>query len=150
MKIFHAAIDAPATFQDFTSQFYHQFEHQPELLELMMDVLLRVSVADGVLSESEETLIHSASRIFGFGEHKYGELKSRYAQEFDKDYAILESDKSDSDEHIKKQYRRLVKEYHPDTIASKGLPEEFTEFAHDKFREIQEAYDAIKQERGIQ
>jgi DnaJ like chaperone protein len=42
-----------------------------------------------------------------------------------------------------------VKEYHPDKIASKGLPEEFTKFAQDKFREIQEAYNAVKQERGI-
>jgi len=40
-------------------------------------------------------------------------------------------------------------EYHPDTIASKGLPEEFTKFAEDKFREIHEAYEAIKKERGI-
>ena len=54
-----------------------------------------------------------------------------------------------SDDEIKRQYRKLVKEYHPDTIASKGLPEEFTKFANDKFREIQGAYDAIKQERRL-
>ncbi|MEE9120362.1 MAG: DnaJ domain-containing protein, partial [Syntrophobacteria bacterium] len=64
-------------------------------------------------------------------------------------YAILEIDSSAPDQEIKKQYRKLVKEYHPDKIASKGLPEEFTQFAQDKFREIQEAYDAVKQERGI-
>lgn len=150
MKIFHSAIDAPATFQDFATQFYNHFHHQPQLLELMMDVLLRVSVADGILSESEETLIFSAARIFNFGEQKYRELRSRYAEDFTKYYAILGSDKSDSDEHIKKRYRKLVKEYHPDKIAAKGLPEEFTKFAHDKFREIQEAYDTIKRERGIQ
>lgn len=149
-KILHTAIDSPATFQDFATQFYNQFVHQPQLLELMMDVLLRVSVADGILSESEETLILSAARIFNFGEQKYAELRSRYAKDFGKYYAILGSNRSDSDEHIKKQYRKLVKQYHPDKIAAKGLPEEFTKFAHDKFREIQSAYDAIKRERGIQ
>jgi DnaJ like chaperone protein len=40
-------------------------------------------------------------------------------------------------------------EYHPDKIISKGLPEEFNQLAHDKFREIQEAYEIIKKERGI-
>ena len=56
---------------------------------------------------------------------------------------------SDSDEKIKSQYRKLVMEYHPDRIVSKGLPEEFTKFAQDKFREIQEAFDMIKKERKM-
>jgi DnaJ-domain-containing protein 1 len=30
------------------------------------------------------------------------------------------------------------------------LPEEFNKFANDKFREIQDAYDTIRQQRGIQ
>jgi DnaJ like chaperone protein len=42
-----------------------------------------------------------------------------------------------------------VKEYHPDMIASKGLPEEFTKLAEDKFREIQEAYDRVRKERNV-
>jgi DnaJ like chaperone protein len=149
-KIFHTASDSPATFQDFATQFYNHFRHQPQLLELMMDVLFRVSVADGVLSESEEALILSAARIFNFSEEKYRKIRSRYAEDFTKYYAILGSESSDSDEHIKKQYRKLAKEYHPDKIAAQGLPEEFTKFAHDKFREIQEAYETIRRKRGIQ
>jgi DnaJ like chaperone protein len=54
-----------------------------------------------------------------------------------------------SDEEIKKHYRTLVKEFHPDRIAAKGLPDEFTDFAESKFREIQEAYEAVKKARGI-
>jgi len=42
-----------------------------------------------------------------------------------------------------------VFEYHPDKIISKGLPDEFVKLAHDKFREIQEAYEYIRKERGI-
>ena len=52
-------------------------------------------------------------------------------------------------DEVKKQYRKLVTEYHPDKIEAKGLPEEFVQLASDKFREIQEAYDAIKKERGM-
>jgi DnaJ like chaperone protein len=111
-------------------------------------MLLRLSVADGTMSESEEKLIRSAARIFNFSEKKYTELKSRYAPDFEKYYAILGTTSRASDDEIKRQYRKLVKEYHPDKIASKGLPEEFTKFANDKFREIQEAYDRVKQERG--
>jgi DnaJ like chaperone protein len=147
--IFETALGSPTPFQDFAIQFYQEFQNQPQLLDLMIDVLLRLSIADGILSDSEEKLINSAAGIFNFSEKKYKELKSRYAPDFEKHYAILETDSSATDEEIKKQYRKLVKEYHPDTIASKGLPEEFTKFAQDKFREIQGAYDSIKQERGI-
>jgi DnaJ like chaperone protein len=147
--IFETALGSPAPFQDFATQFYQEFQNQPQLLDLMIDVLLRLSIADGILSNSEERLINAAAGIFNFSEKKYQELKSRYALDFEKHYAILETDSNATDEEIKKQYRKLVKEYHPDKIASKGLPEEFTTFAQNKFREIQEAYNAVKQERGM-
>jgi DnaJ like chaperone protein len=115
----------------------------------MMEVLFRVSAADGTLSENEERLINSAATIFNFSDYKYKELRSRYGLDFKEYYAVLGTDSSASDAEIKSQYKKLVKEYHPDTIASKGLPEEFTKFANDKFREIQEAYEVIKEKRGI-
>ena len=149
MNIFHAAIDSHETFHDFARQFYMQFSRQPQLLELMMDMLFRVSVADGILSESEEQLIHSAARVFNFNDAEYSKFKSRYVKDFEKYYAILGCNGNDSDDQIKKQYRKLVSEYHPDKIASKGLPEEFTKFANDKFREIHGAYEEIKKEKRI-
>ena len=148
-NVFHAAIESPDNFVDFATQFYSQFRTQHQMLDLMIDILLRVSVADGALSASEENLILSAVRIFNFSDEKYRKLKSKYIKDVDKYYATLGCDRNDSSDHIKKQYRKLVSDYHPDKIASKGLPEEFTKFANDKFREIQEAYDIIKKERGI-
>ena len=149
MNIFHAAVKSQDNFNDFATQFYSLFQTQYQMLDLMIDILLRVSVADGILSQSEERLILSAVRIFNFSDEKYSKLKSRYIKDFEKYYAILECNRNDSNEHIKKQYRKLVSDYHPDKIASKGLPEEFTKFANDKFREIKEAYEVIKKERGI-
>jgi len=149
MNIFRAALDSPGSFKEFATQFYHQFRQQYQILEMMIDILVRVSVADGHFGKSEENLILSAVSIFNFGEEKYHIIKSKYIRDIDKFYAILKVDKNHSAADIKKQYRKLVQEYHPDKIASKGLPDEFNQFAHDKFREIQEAYDTIKKERGF-
>ena len=149
MNIFNAAINSPQSFHDFANQFYEQFYAQPQILAMMVDILLQVSIADGEMSASEEDLIVSAARIFNFSDEAYQTLKSRYVQAFDKYYAILQSAKQDTDDHIKKQYRKLAKEYHPDKIISKGLPEEFNQLAHEKFREIQEAYEIIRRERGV-
>ena len=56
---------------------------------------------------------------------------------------------SDSDDVIKAKYKKLIKEYHPDVIASKGLPEEFMKFATEKFDQIQKAYETIKKVRNL-
>jgi len=149
LNIFHAAIGSTQSFHDFAAQFYNQFRNQPQMLELMVDILVRVSIADGVLSKNEENLIRTAVHTFNFSDEAYKKLKAKYVKDTDNYYAVLGSDKSDTDEHIKRQYRKLVSDYHPDKIASKGLPEEFTKFANDKFREIQEAYEEIKNERSI-
>jgi len=147
INIFNAAISSDQTFQAFAHQFYNHFLYQPQMLHTMIDILLRVSVADGQLSDGEERLISDAVGIFNFSNAEYMNLRAKYQKKNDKNYAVLGCKRNDSMEQIKKQYRKLVFEYHPDKIASKGLPEEFTKLANDKFREIQEAYDAIKKER---
>ncbi|MBW1893609.1 MAG: TerB family tellurite resistance protein [Deltaproteobacteria bacterium] len=148
-EIFQAATQSPEPFGNFASQFYNLFSYKLQILEMMIDILIRVSVADGRMSKSEEGLIQEAVRIFNFNENAYQKLKSKYVDDSDKYYSVLGTDPNASDDQIKQQYRKLVREYHPDTIASKGLPEEFTKFANDKFREIQEAYETVKKERGL-
>ncbi|MEA2060345.1 MAG: TerB family tellurite resistance protein [Thermodesulfobacteriota bacterium] len=149
VKIFKQAVDSPDSFDSFAVQFYTTFRTQPRILELMMDVLFRVSSADGAISSKEEVLLLTAARTFNFSDSDYERLKSRYVKVVDKYYAVLNCDKNASNEEIKKQYRKLASEYHPDKIASKGLPEEFTAFASEKFQAIQEAYETIKKERGM-
>ena len=148
-EIFQAALNNPQSFDDFASQFYTYFHDQSQFLELMMDILIRVSVADGRLHESEERLIRSAAGIFRFSDQTLQKILSGYAPQSDKYYQILGCSRMDSDDTLKTRYRKLVRDFHPDTIASKGLPDEFVTFAHDKFREIQEAYEIVKKERGI-
>lgn len=148
-NIFRTALESPARFEDFAVQFHQRFQHQPQMAEMMIDILLRVSVADGALNRSEEALLLNAVRIFNMDEARYNQLKSRYGVPGTHAYEVLGCSPEDSAEHIKKQYRQLVQAYHPDKIASKGLPDEFNQLAHEKFREIQGAYEQIKQERGL-
>jgi DnaJ like chaperone protein len=149
INIFRKAVDSPESFDAFATQFYSVFRTQPNIIEVMIDVLLRVSAADGTISSEEESMLLSAIRIFNYSSFDYDRLKSKYVKVTNKFYAVLKCDETSTDEEIKKQYRKLVTEYHPDKIEAKGLPEEFIKFANDKFKEIQEAYDNIKKERGL-
>ena len=63
-------------------------------------------------------------------------------------YEELECTSSDSFEVVKKNYRRLMKEHHYDSLVSKGLPQEMLDFAEEKTKRLNEAYAAIKEARG--
>lgn len=149
MNIFHAALASPASFQDFAVQFYQRFAGQPQLIEMMIDILLRVSVADGRLQTGEEALILSSVGIFNLNQERYEKIKRRYVEASLQAYDILGCRREDSNEQIKKQYRKLVQSYHPDKYLNKGLPDEFVQLAHAKFREIQSAYEQVKKNRGF-
>jgi len=63
-------------------------------------------------------------------------------------YDELESSPSDSFDLIKKNYRRLMKEHHYDSLVSKGLPKDILDFSEAKTKRLNEAYSAIKEVRG--
>ena len=64
-------------------------------------------------------------------------------------YKVLEVSPEASDVEIKKIYRQKCNEFHPDKLASKGLPDEFMTYAHDQLAKVNEAYDAIKKARDL-
>ncbi len=161
-RIFDTAVNASETFYQFANQFYREFRFQSQLLELMIDIMLRVAHEDGGISGEEETLIVDAVHIFRLDDGLYGRLKAKHTGGYSgytgssygraasgAAYSVLGCKSSDSADTLKKAYRKLVNEYHPDKVASKGLPDEFQKAARAKFIEIQNAWDTIKAERGI-
>lgn len=64
-------------------------------------------------------------------------------------YAQLGLTPSASDAEVKKAYRKLVSQYHPDKLVSRGLPEEMMDIAKNRVRDINTAYEQIKQAKGI-
>ena len=64
-------------------------------------------------------------------------------------YSVLGVASSASVAEIKKAYRRLMNQHHPDKLASKGLPESMIKMAKEKTQQISAAYDVIRQERGF-
>jgi DnaJ like chaperone protein len=63
-------------------------------------------------------------------------------------YALLGVSPKDSDATVKRAYRRLLSEHHPDKLVSKGLPEEMMKMAAQKTHEIRRAYEMIQEARA--
>ncbi len=172
LLIFNRSLTSPESFEQYAQQFYISFRNRPQFIELMLDSLLRVAYSDNIIHPAEKHLLESAVRIFQVNSYTFESIRNRYANGgkrnysggssyqssgnsagsgstgvSDLNYSILGCTRNSPDSDVKKAYRKKVSEFHPDKIAAKGLPQEFTKFANDKFREIQEAYENIKKER---
>lgn len=152
-RVFEAALVNGGTVEQFARQLYSAFNHDQAILQLTLDALFKVGFADGSLSREEENIIKQVIAIFRFSPSYFNGMKNKYSSQsissLSSAYSLLGLNSNATDSEVKKAYRKLSIEYHPDSIASKGLPEEFSKMASEKFREIQEAYEKIKKERNI-
>jgi DnaJ like chaperone protein len=148
-QVFREARSSRYTIEDFAIQLYQTTKHQPAVLLSFFDLLLQIAAADGKLHPAEETALKKIKGIFQISDHQFDNMKAVYFKELDRYYKTLNCTPQSSNTEIKSNYKKLVKDFHPDRIVSKGLPEEFTDFATKRFREIQKAYDEIKKERNF-
>lgn len=148
-QVFREARNSNYTIEDFAIQLYQTSKRQPALLLSFFELLFQIAAADGKLHPAEETALKRIKDIFQISDHQFDNMKAVYFKELDRYYKILNCTSQSSNEEIRSNYKKLVKDFHPDRIVSKGLPEEFIDFATKRFREIQEAYDEIKKERNF-
>jgi len=145
----------------------------PNLKQMLMVYLVRVALADGQLHPKELGLLREIAPQLGYSEQAFEQFMAMLqgqdqfagggyqqgrsagmggytsASAIDSAYQALGVSKEDSDADIKKSYRRLVREYHPDKLMGQGLPEAMIKEATERSQEIQTAYDLIKKSRGM-
>jgi len=148
-RIFNEAKNSRYSIVDFAEQLYRMNSRQPTVLLSFMDLLFKLAAADGELNRSEEETLIKVRDVFRISEAQFNNIKACYFKDTDRYYRILNCTSADSDQDIKAAYKRLVKDFHPDTVISKGLPEEFVQFATARFQEIQNAYENIRKERSF-
>lgn len=148
-SVFNESKSSPYSIEDFALQFFQMNKTRQTVLYSFMDILFQVAAADGVLHPAEEKALNAIKDIFRMPDQQFESIKVRYFKKVDKYYGILNCTTSSTNEEIKKSYKKLVKDFHPDTIISKGLPDEFVAFATKRFQEIQGAYENVRRERGF-
>ena len=148
-QVFNEAKDSQYAIEDFADQLYGAIQSQPALVVSFFDLLFKIAAADGKLHPAEENALKSIKLIFRLSDRQYDDIKAVYFQELDKHYKMLNCTPDSSIDEIKSNYKKLVKDFHPDKIMSKGLPEEFIDFAEGRFREIQASYEKIRKERNF-
>jgi len=137
---------------------------QRDILRFFLEVQLQAAFADGELHSKEREILYTVARILGFSvrdiERLLQQLEAQmhyHRQQAGQQsgpslqdaYSILGVSETADDKAIKKAWRKLMSEHHPDKLAAKGLPKEMLEIANQKTQDIQAVYEQVKRTRGM-
>ena len=126
----------------------------------IMEYLLNLAFIDKEFSATERMIVEDISNalkiktqdfenMINTFEAFYSNQASSNALSLDKAYEILESNSNDDAGVLKKNYRKLVKQHHPDIMSGRGESQNIIDEATKKLQEINEAYELVKKDRGI-
>jgi len=131
--------------QEICMQVRHNMDH-PARLELL-NVLFSLSMVDKEFHASEEQLLHKMAFWLGISEKDFQSIFSVHKPDSNWAYKVLEVSPDDSDDAVRKAYRRMAMKYHPDRVAYLG--EDVAKSADEKFKKVSSAWEEIKKIRGI-
>ncbi len=150
-NIFNSAKENIDDFKDIAEQVYKVFKSDRGLLFELLNSLFSIAYADGELHPKEKVMLSEIAKIFKISGNEFESLNNIFEAKISKDnisinrnYKILGLAESASLEQVSNQYRKLIKEYHPDRLQGMGLPKEFIELANQKLSAINKAYTEIK------
>ena len=147
-RIFDMARRDTAGYEAYAAQIARMFRGNPAMLEDVMDGLFEIAKADGVFHPGEARFMEKVAEIFGFAPNVYRRIRATHFPDAADPYVILGISYEASEEEVRRTYRLLVKENHPDSLIGRGVPEEFVKLATDKLAAINGAYEKITAERG--
>ncbi len=118
-------------------------EHRLQLLAFLAEI----AKADGTIHPNEINAMHNIASLLGFNANIINQLLSLGGSNINDAYKVLGVSPDATDEEVRKAYRNLVRQHHPDRVATLG--EDIKEAAKRKMQEINEAKEIIFKERGL-
>ena len=147
-RVFNLAKQDTAGFETYARQIARLFDAQHAILEDVLDGLFHIAKADNAFHPGEHGFLRQVADIFGFTASDFARIRARHVAVKDDPYLILGVSPEAPEEEIRRRYRELVREYHPDRHIAAGVPEEMIEIATDRLKTINEAYDRIMKEKA--
>lgn len=148
-RVYNLAKQDVAGFDAYARDISRLLATEPAMLEAVLDGLFDIARADGAVHERELSYLAEVAAIFGFDANSFARISARHVIDGDADpYLVLEADRSWDYERLRRNYRRLVQENHPDRLIAKGVPEEFIRIANDRLAAINSAWDKIERRKA--
>lgn len=149
-RLYNLAKQDVAGYHSYADRVKKLFPDDDAILVNVMDGLFHIAKADGLIHNNEMLFLDDVAGIFDLPDREYEAIKSRHLEPEEGDpYLQLGAMKEWDKDQLKRHYRKLVIEHHPDKLMAQGVPKEFLAIANDRLAGINRAWDVIKRERGI-
>ena len=146
---------------DIMQQFRGEVHRRTTLIQMFLEIQLQAAYADGVMHPSEKQALRNICEHLGIPPAQLDRLEEMLRAGFGRAgfdaaaaetsmqdaYRLLGVDESVSDAELKKTYRRMMSQHHPDKLVAKGLPEQMIRDATEKTQQIKAAYELIRDSR---
>jgi DnaJ like chaperone protein len=144
-RLFKLAQQDVAGYEAYAKKIRRFFIASPETLEHVLDGLFFIASADGMIHDAELEYLKNVSDIFGFDDARFEQLTAQHVL-FERGvdpYVVLGLAPTANRDEVKRVYRMLVAEHHPDRLIAKGVPEELIDVATGRMAAINDAYHQI-------
>lgn len=163
IELFNQGKQSGFPLQDVIAQFNRELGLRLNLKRMFLEIEIAAALADGVMHADEKQELLKICDWLHFPRNEFERLVAMVKAELhsgntaarhkgmslDDAYAILNIKSSATMAEVKKAYRRMLSQHHPDKLVSKGLPEEMMKTASQKTFEIKQAYEKIKSQRNF-
>lgn len=162
IELFNTGKASSFPLDEAVEQLRFECRHRTTLLQMFLEIQVQAALADGHLHVQERRMLGRISGQLGFPPdfieqilrfirgtaHEGGAGRvPEHGFSLQDAYDILGVKHSVGDADLKKAYRRLMNQHHPDKLVAKGLPDEMMKIATEKTQQIQKAYDLIRDNR---
>ncbi|KUJ76936.1 molecular chaperone DjlA [Ruegeria marisrubri] len=148
-RVFNMARTDVAGYKEYARKIKRMFADDDTTLCDLMEGLFHIAMADGFYHPGENEFLEEVARIFGQSDAQFRALRARFVPDAPKDpYTVLGVTSDTPLPEIRKVWRKLVRDTHPDAMMARGVPEEAVRLAEKKLIDINRAWDEINGARG--
>lgn len=147
VRLFDLARRDVAGFELYAARLAALYEPGDRILGDIVDGLFGIATADSYVHDAELAYLAEVARRFGLPERDFERIKVRHVLPEEGDpYAIIGLDRGLAFDELRRQYRRLAADSHPDRLIARGVPPEFIAIANQRLAAINAAWDRIEAE----
>ncbi|MEM9577710.1 MAG: molecular chaperone DjiA [Pseudomonadota bacterium] len=144
-KVFNLARQDAAGFEEYAKRIRAMFTGQPDTLRDLLEGLFHIAMADGFYHPNENAFLEEVTRIFEIPQNEFRALRMRFAPDAPQDpYTVLGVPPDMPLAEIRRVFRKLVRENHPDAMIARGVPEEALQLAQKRMADINRAWEEIE------
>ena len=143
-RVFDLARKDVAGFDLYAARIRDMFGAGHQALVDLLEGLFYIAVADGSYHPNENVFLEEVARIFGIQSRDFVNMRARFVPDENPDpYCVLGVDPTADAETVRRAWRALVREYHPDRMVARGVPEEAMKLAEKRLIQANLAYEEI-------